>query len=385
MPNAFSISAWIYPTALPSPNTAAPIQLGAGEGGATLLDFYISPAGLVGFEFFTTVGSVFPKKTIITSIPIVMNTWTHIAGVIANGMAYLYVNGILQNSISYTGIPCTQTTAVGATSLIVGCVAGLYNQYAGYVDNLRIYNSALTPYQMQVIYENNFNSTTLTQLVPSFSVTPQQTGLASTSWNQGGIAWTVSASSSYSGTLSAPYMLFNAIINYSGSDCWASNFGYNITTGAFSGIIPFTNASQTQTNITYVNYNGVQTVIAGISQPITTGTFLTTKTAYTYFRVIGQTLWPMNVGAFEYGEFVPMFTGRTNTSLYNVISPITNVSSGSSVASGTIPGVITGSAISTTGQYMVIITNATTGNNVYYSTYYGVTFVGVSVGTTPLV
>jgi hypothetical protein len=93
----------------------------------------------------------------------------------------------------------------------------------------------------------------------------------------------------------------------------------------------------------------------------------------------------MNVGAFEYGEFVPMFTGRTNTSLYNVISPITNVSSGSSVASGTIPGVITGSAISTTRQYMVIITNATTGNNVYYSTYYGVTFVGVSVGTTPLV
>jgi hypothetical protein len=137
--------------------------------------------------------------------------------------------------------------------------------------------------------------------------------------------------------------------------------------------------------VLYVNYNGVQTVITGISQPITTGTFLTTKTAYTYFRVIGQTLWPMNVGAFEYGEFVPMFTGRTNTSLYNVISPITNVSSGSSVASGTIPGVITGSAISTTGQYMVIITNATTGNNVYYSTYYGVTFVGVSVGTTPLV
>jgi hypothetical protein len=34
---------------------------------------------------------------------------------------------------------------------------------------------------------------------------------------------------------------------------------------------------------------------------------------------------------------------------------------------------------------MVIITNATTGNNVYYSTYYGVTFLGVSVGTTPLV
>jgi hypothetical protein len=49
MPNAFSISAWIYPTA---PNTAAPIQLGAGEGGATLLDFYISPAGLVGFKVF---------------------------------------------------------------------------------------------------------------------------------------------------------------------------------------------------------------------------------------------------------------------------------------------------------------------------------------------
>lgn len=42
------------------------------------------------------------------------------------------------------------------------------------------------------------------------------------------------------------------------------------------------------------------------------------------------------------------------------------------------------SAISNTGQYMVVITNNTSGNNVYYSMNYGATFTGLQLGTAQL-
>ena len=40
-------------------------------------------------------------------------------------------------------------------------------------------------------------------------------------------------------------------------------------------------------------------------------------------------------------------------------------------------------SISLTGQYMVVLTQGTT-NNVYYSTNYGVTFTGLTVGSSPM-
>ena len=450
LPNAFTISAWINPSSLPTSNTSAPISL-TGVGG-TLCDIYITPAGLIGIEFFTTTNPLQANIVrILTSSSITIRVWTHVAGVVSNGMAYLYINGTLQNSISYTGIISVQTYGLPATTLIVGSVVGLYNQYDGLIDNLRIYNSALTPQQIQTIYANNVSSTTLTQISPSFSVTPQQTGLTANTWNQGGINWTVSVSSNFD-SASKPYALFNNTINFAGNDVWSSvSGGYSGTPGTYNfstttyvsglgailgewfqlqssaplvmysysytcynqvGIAktyyivgsndgstwfpiqlatfpgatnPFTFPGQSQTNFTLVNFNGTQTVIAGTSASLTTTTYSTTTNAYTYFRVIATQIFAGTIaGLFQYSEFAPIFTGPTNTSFYNVISPITNLSTGSSVTAGTIPGVITNSAISNTGQYMALITNNTSGHNVYYSTNYGTTFTGLQLGTSVL-
>ena len=451
LPNAFTISAWIRPSSIPGANTSAPISLTSGAG--TLCDIYITPTGLIGFEFFTTTNLLQANIVrILTSSSITINVWTHVVGVIANGMAYLYVNGVLQTSASYTGIICVQSSGLPATTLIVGSVLGLYNQYDGLIDNLRIYNSALTPQQIQTIYVNNVSSNTLTQLiVPSFSVTPQQTGLTTNTWNQGGVGWTVSVSSNYD-SASKPYYLFNNTINFAGNDVWASvlagyigtpgNYVYSTTTsvsglGAIPGewfqlqssvplvmysysytcynqvgiaktyyIVgsndgstwfpiqlatfpeatnPFTLPGQSQTNFTLVNFNGIQSVTAGTSASLTTTTYSTTTNAYTYFRVIATQIFAGTIaGLFQYSEFAPIFTGPMNTSLYNVISPLTNLSTGTSVTSGTIPGAITNSAISNTGQYMLFITNNTSGNNVYYSMNYGATFTGLQLGTSVL-
>jgi hypothetical protein len=221
-PNTFSISAWIYPTALPSPNTAAPIQLGAPVGGATLLDMHITPGGLVGLEFFTTVGNLSTQKTLITTTAITINTWTHIAGVIANGIAYLYVNGLLQSSTTYTGVPCNQTTAVAATSMIVGCVAGLFNQYTGYIDNIRIYNAGLTSTQIYTLYAT-------TTLTPAIYITQNfsLSGIITPTITPAITATNIPVSSAISTT--GQYMVFVTNSTSGNNVYYSSNYGATFT------------------------------------------------------------------------------------------------------------------------------------------------------------
>ena len=446
-PNAFTISAWIRPSSLPLANTGAvPIHMGfvGLDGGKTLLQMVIYPSGIFSFEFFTTT-NLSTQLQIITVSAITLNVWTHVTGVIANGMAYVYINGVLQNSASYTGVPCIQTIGLAATTLVVGCVAGNYNQYAGLIDNVRIYNSALTPQQIQTIYANNVSSTDLIQISPSFSVSPQQTGLTSNSWTQNGVSWTASQSATYNGStlaynaFSGAYAIAwagapNAYKNGSPFDYTAGTYSTNIqgvgSTGgdwlqiqssvplimasytfASSGILqqpqkyyivgsndgqiwfPIQLANGTVNPLTTANtacssYLLVSTSTTPTAQTIqgnTTGSYTTTGYAsslntYTYFRIVVTNTWGYTNGNTNIGQWFINFTGGTNTSLYNIVSPLTGLST-NTYTSGTIPGVITNSAISNTGQYMVVITNNVSGNNVYYSMNYGATFTGLQLGT----
>ena len=449
-PNAFTISAWIRPSSLPLANTGAvPIHMGfvGSGGGKTLLQMVIYPSGIFSFEFFTTT-NLSTQLQIITVSAITLNVWTHVTGVIANGIAYVYINGVLQNSASYTGVPCIQTIGLAATTLVVGCVAGNYNQYAGLIDNVRIYNSALTPQQIQTIYANNVSSPDLIQISPSFSVSPQQTGLASNSWTQNGVSWTASASATYNGStlaynaFSGAYAIAwagapNAYRNGSPFDYTAGTYSTNIqgvgSTGgdwlqvqssvplimasytfASSGVLqqpqkyyivgsndgqtwfPIQLANGTVNPLTTANtacssYLLVSTSTTPTAQTIqgnTTGSYTITGYAgslntYTYFRIVVTNTWGYANGNTNIGQWFINFTGPANTSLYNIVSPLSGFST-NTYSSGTIPGVITNSAISNTGQYMVVITNNTSGNNVYYSINYGATFTGLQLGTVTL-
>jgi hypothetical protein len=447
--NAYTISAWIYPTAYPSSsnNPASPFALTNGSTlSSSLLYFY--PNGTLGLFYYTTP-STSTAVGFISVNSITTNTWSHVAYIFASGMAYLYINGVLSGSNSYTGTICLNGNIGTPTNLSIGCGNSVWGGYRGFVDNLRIYNSALTPQQIQTIYANNVSSTTLTQIVPSFSVSPQQTGLITNTWNQGGVNWTASASSVLTpGT----FLAYGAFNNYIGSIqpySWCSIGGvyagtpagtYNGTTittvlggvGSVSGewlqlqsSVPLiihsytyasggapanngktyyiigsndntnwfpiqyasmtTNPSTTQfqqcSTYIIINQSGTQTITGGQVGSGTFTTYPTTTTAYTYFRIIATSIYASS--NFELGEFNINFTGPANTSLYNVVSPLTGFST-NTYTSNTIPGVITNSAVSNTGQYMVIIANATSGNNVYYSMNYGATFTGLQLGTQTL-
>ena len=72
------------------------------------------------------------------------NTWSHIAGTYDGATVKLYVNGVLAGSQAVTGNILTST---GALRIGGNAVWGEY--FAGLIDEVRIYNTALTQTQIQ--------------------------------------------------------------------------------------------------------------------------------------------------------------------------------------------------------------------------------------------
>ena len=286
-------------------------------------------------------------------------------------------------------------------------------------------------------------------------ITPQQTGLATNAWNQHGINWTASASSSYNANYPS-WFAFNTITFFSGGIySWASSLNYLAGTGIYNNtynnsttlsqsggtitspsygeylqlqssvpliMYSYNLACGNSTNVpkTYViagssdniTYYPLQSVNIGATNPFTTSTTLTSPpilingptsqtmnggtsvtitctnyttatTAYTYFRIIANSVYGTSGNAFELSEWYVNFLNANGGTTYNVVPSLQAFSTGTST-SGSVPGIITGSAVSNTGQYMVLITNATSGNNVYYSINYGSTFTGLQLGSSAM-
>jgi hypothetical protein len=440
----YTISTWIYPTALPASSDSVIYMLTNSTGNVCAYP-YINSVGNVGIAFYTTSGIL--SYGGLSTRTISINTWSHIVVVFSSGTASLYINGILAiTPITYTGTVCLYNNTGAPTRLQIGAGGFAYGGYAGYIDDLRIYNTALTSTQINTIY-----TIPLTTAVSGVAISPQQTRLTTSTWNQNGVAWTASASATYNGSTLA----YNAFSNayaiawagapaaYSSSSPYAYTANTYSTTlsspgpGAIGGdwlqiqssvplvISSYTFASSgvnqqpqtyyiagsndtilwypiqyatgtvnplTTTNTACLTYLSVSNSTIPVSQTIqgnvvgayTTTGYSTSTGSYTYFRIIVTNTWGYTNGNTNIGQWFINFTTAPNTSLYNVVSPLTNFSTGSSVATGTIPGVITESAVSNTGQYMVIITNNTAGNNVYYSTNYGATFIGLQLGVLPM-
>ena len=132
--NAMTLEAWVNPT------TASPVWRDVIYKGDD--SYYLegtsmnggSPAG-------GTVGSANP---VYGTSPLPINTWSHLALTYDGTALRLYVNGTLAGSLSYTGGLTTS-----ANPLQIGGDS-IYGQFfSGLIDEVRVYNIALTPAQIQ--------------------------------------------------------------------------------------------------------------------------------------------------------------------------------------------------------------------------------------------
>ena len=205
---------------------------------------------------------------------------------------------------------------------------------------------------------------------------------------------------------------------------------YIIQTVNFGATNPFNGALKVATSSPIIiNQSGSQTMNGGNAVTFTPGTAATSTSAFIYFRLIVNSVFGTSL-ATELGEWYINFQagGQTYSTNYGstwnngyalptptalslsesgqyaigannsvpsapVVYVTSNFLQGFSTGTSTTPtfqtplgsgNVPVASAVSNTGQYMVIITNNVSGNNVYYSTNFGAYFAGLILGTTLL-
>jgi hypothetical protein len=111
-------------------------------------------------KFYFSTGSGYPRSDVSTysDIAYTDNDWHHIVGVRqSDGTNYIYIDGIRQaahrtgSAITVAIQPITIGTAYGDLPLHIGSYQELF---LGYIDDVRIYNRALSEDEVRMLYES---------------------------------------------------------------------------------------------------------------------------------------------------------------------------------------------------------------------------------------
>jgi glucose/arabinose dehydrogenase len=143
---SMTISGWINSASFPADDAAIVSKRQAGEAGYQLDTTIDHGPRTIGFKLTNSSGGPMFRYGVTALQP---NTWYHVAGVYNATASTLnvYLNGQLDNGPLDGTITATQRDATGSVN-IGRRASGGYN-FIGRIDNIRIYNRALTQAEIQ--------------------------------------------------------------------------------------------------------------------------------------------------------------------------------------------------------------------------------------------
>ncbi len=137
--SGMTLEAWVYPTSLSS--TWSDVIFKSG-------DVYFL-MGSTPTSQFPDVGGSFTANNSYGTAALAINTWSHLAGTYDGTTLKLYLNGNLVSSVSVSG---TIPTSTGALS--IGGDSGSGQYWTGKIDEVRVYNRALSATEVQTDMSN---------------------------------------------------------------------------------------------------------------------------------------------------------------------------------------------------------------------------------------
>lgn len=157
--SAMTLEAWVYPTATQS-GWRAIMQKAA--------DAYFLHASSSAGALNPAGGGTFGGGVFYTTAPtaISVNVWTHLAITYDGATLRLYVNGSQISSIPQTGI-----LEVNANALRIGGNTYTTEYFTGRIDNVHIYNRALTQTEIQTDMNTPVGSGTSPNVATNAAVT----------------------------------------------------------------------------------------------------------------------------------------------------------------------------------------------------------------------
>lgn len=141
---AVTMEGWISVPAYPANDITIAGKDGVYSGRQYMLGLgYVNGQWVFRPHIGTSGGFCFFNGT----VPVSLNTWYHVAMTYDCGRLALYVNGVLDQAATVTGPPTSSTVSL----LIGGSVPGPWN-FNGQIDELSLYNRALSASEIQAIY-----------------------------------------------------------------------------------------------------------------------------------------------------------------------------------------------------------------------------------------
>ena len=175
--NALTIEYWVYALARPAHTWSQNVftKDGVTSSRQYLLTVGDSPTTSGAGDFRAVIGVTSGLKILDSLAVIQSNTWYHVAETYDGAALKLYVNGSLDSQMAVTGpiITTTQPVRIGGDA-----PAGPY-YFNGRVDEISLYNRALTSNEIAAIYNAGSAGKCFTPVVPAITTQPtNQTILA---------------------------------------------------------------------------------------------------------------------------------------------------------------------------------------------------------------
>jgi uncharacterized repeat protein (TIGR02543 family) len=149
--NRFTLQAWINPAAVPEVDGSGIISKVGGNGGNNGYQLAISQ-GLVPGCQFNASGESWPTNSVKAGLA-PLSTWTHVACTYDNDTLSMYVNGTLVGS-SVIG---PKSVAPSSSTLRISGDDNNHVYFDGQIDEVQIYNRALSANEIQSIYSAGGN------------------------------------------------------------------------------------------------------------------------------------------------------------------------------------------------------------------------------------
>ena len=135
--NGMTLEAWVYPTAL---GTAWRTVIFKEKPGGLIYSLYANDSTQRALTQLNIGGELNAWST--NQLP--LNTWTHIAGTWDGATLKMWVNGVLVGTKAVTG------TLANSTGVLRIGGNSIWNEwFAGRIDEVRVYNRALSDAQLQ--------------------------------------------------------------------------------------------------------------------------------------------------------------------------------------------------------------------------------------------
>ncbi len=142
---AVTVSAWINPSAL-DPQSDGTQDIIITKGTGTALNYRLNISNTTNkVQFRSSIAGVVRTTTSTTILQ--TGTWYHIAGTYDGTHLKIFVNGLEQNSQSYTG-----SMAINAEPIIFGQNPGNSESFVGVLDDACIYSAALSADDINSLY-----------------------------------------------------------------------------------------------------------------------------------------------------------------------------------------------------------------------------------------